>query len=158
MCYNCQTVKKDSCVYCQKLVNPKNLIMVIKPNLDDILVTTVFMHSTVHMFAWIVREIPIRIVNSTKIWILGALMRSYILNLYISMETDFLLWIAVHISVNYYEIKWETLTKSRHRGRNMCNVFVTTQIGLPLLQDATSHWSTGETGAVSHVYDIIGIM
>jgi len=56
-------------------------IIVTKPKMDDNLVMTVFMHSTVHMFASKDREMPTRILNSTKISIIGAVLCSYVLNL-----------------------------------------------------------------------------
>jgi len=139
-------------VYCQKMSKSWYGIMVIKTKMDDKLVMTVFMHSTIHMFVWKDREMPIRMVNSAKIWIIGAVLCDYVLNLCISIATDFLFWDVAYISANSYEMIWETLSKARHLGWNMCYIFFTTQRGLHLLHDATSHWSTGSP--VSQVYGI----
>jgi len=77
--------------------------------MDDKLVMTVFMHSTIHMFAWKDREMPIRMVNYVKIWIIGAVLCSYVLNLYISTAIDFLLWKVAYISANSYDMIWHCL-------------------------------------------------
>ena len=91
--------------------------------MNDKLVMMIFIHSTIHMFASKDRDMPIRIVNCTKIWITGAVLCSYVLNLCISIVTDFLLWKVAYISASSYKMMWETLCKARHLGWNMCYVF-----------------------------------
>ena len=142
-------------MYCQKMSKSWYEIIVIKPKMDDKLFMTVFMHT----FAWKDRKLPIRRVNSAKIWIIGAVLCSCVLNLCISIAITititiyFLLWKVAYISASSYKMIWETLCKARHLGWNMCSVFFTTQRALNLHHEATSHWST--ESPVSQVYDII---
>ena len=129
-------------------------IMVIKPKIDDKLVMSVFMNSTIHMFAWKDREMPIRIVNCAKIWITGSVLCSYVLNLCIFLATNFLLWKVAYIGASSYEMIWEPLCKARHLGWTSVMFFYSHHTErLNLLHDATNHWSTGSP--VPQVYDLI---